>query len=165
MAAQVGNDDGKQVLFSGVPGDADRQRTQLNGVLTGLGMTADTEVTILSDGADGPRSLAEAASTGTVYHVLDWFRLAMRIQHAAQCAGGWPANTVNDCRERARFDRCGRTHPLASLAWPDPTGALPDPAHTGGRQCKGRGKARAGQIGGEAGEGIDRTGDLRIQSR
>jgi len=103
MAAQVSNDDGKPVLFSGVPGDADRQRTQMNSVLIGLGMTADTEVTILSDGADGPRSLGEAASTGTVYHVLHWFHLAMRIQHAAQCAGGWPANTVSDCRNRAKF--------------------------------------------------------------
>jgi hypothetical protein len=63
----------------------DQQHTQLNGVLTGLGMTADTEVTILSDGAEGPRSLGEAASTGTVFHVLDWFHLAMRVQHAAQC--------------------------------------------------------------------------------
>ena len=61
---------------------------QLNGVLGGLGMTADTAVTILSDGADGPRSLGEAASTGTVFHVLDWFHLAMRVQHAAQCASG-----------------------------------------------------------------------------
>ena len=103
MAVQVSNDDGKPVLFSGVPGEADRQRTQLNSMLTGLGMTADTEVTILSDGADGPRSLGEAASIGTVYHVLHWLHLAMRIQHAAQCAGGWPANTVNDCRDRARF--------------------------------------------------------------
>jgi hypothetical protein len=103
MVAQVSNDDGKPVLFSGVPGDADRQRTQLSGVLTGLGMTEATEVTILSDGADGPRSLGEAASTGTDYHVLDWFHLAMRIQHAAQCAGDWPANTVDDCRDRAEF--------------------------------------------------------------
>ena len=103
MAAQVSNDDGKPVLSSGVPGDADQQRAQLNGVLTGLGMTGDTEVTILSDGADGPRSLGEAASIGTVFHVLDWFHLAMRIQHAAQCASGWPASTVNDCRTRARF--------------------------------------------------------------
>jgi len=74
------HEDGKPVLFSGVSGDADRQRRQLNGVLIGLGMTADTEVTILSDGADGPRSLGEAASTGTVYHVLDWFHLAMHGQ-------------------------------------------------------------------------------------
>ena len=86
MAAQISNDDGKPVLFSGVPGDADQQRTQLNGVLTGLGMTAAAEVTILSDGADGPRPLEEVASTGTVYHVLDWFHLAMRIQHAAHFA-------------------------------------------------------------------------------
>ena len=41
MAAQVSNDDGKPVLFSGVPGEADRQDTQLNGVLSGLGMTAE----------------------------------------------------------------------------------------------------------------------------
>ena len=103
MAAQVSNDDGKPVLFSGVPGEADQQYTQLNGVLNSLGMTVDTEVTILSDGAAGPRSLGEAASTGTVFHVLDWFHLAMRVQHAAQCAGGWPANTVSDCRNRAKF--------------------------------------------------------------
>jgi hypothetical protein len=103
MAAQVSNDDGNPVLFSGVPGEADQQHTQLNGVLSGLGMTADTEVTILSDGADGPRSLGEAVSTGTVFHVLDWFHLAMRIQHAAQCAVGWPVNTVSDCRNRAKF--------------------------------------------------------------
>jgi hypothetical protein len=103
MAAQLSNDDGKPVLFSGVPGEADQQDTQLNGVLNGLGMTAETEVTILSDGADGPRSLGEAASIGTVFHVLDWFHLAMRIQHAAQCASGWPVSTVSDCRTGARF--------------------------------------------------------------
>jgi hypothetical protein len=103
MAAQISSDDGKPVLFCGVPGEADRQRSQLNGVLSGLGMTEDTEVTILSDGADGPRSLGEAASTGIVYHVLDWFHLAMRIQHAAQCAGGWPSNTGGDRQNRARL--------------------------------------------------------------
>jgi len=112
MAAQVSNDDGNPVLFSGVPGNADQQRTQLNVVLTGLGMTADTEVTILIDGADSPRSLGEAASTGTVYHVLDWFHLAMRIQNAAQCAGGWPANTVNDSRDRGRF-----TNAVEHIRW------------------------------------------------
>ena len=61
------------------------------------------EVTILSDGADGPRSLGGAASIGTVFHVLDWFHPAMRIQHAAQWASGWPASTVNDCLTRARL--------------------------------------------------------------
>jgi hypothetical protein len=97
MAARVSNDDGEPVLFSGVSGEADQQHTQLNGVLTGLGMTAETEVTILSDGADGPRSLGEAASTGTVFHVLDWFppgdahsaRRAIR-QRLAGCHGRRP---------------------------------------------------------------------------
>lgn len=76
MAAQVSSDDGTPVLFSGVPGEADQQCTQLNGLLSSLGMTVDTEVTILSDGADGPRSLGEAASTGPVFHVLVRQRLA-----------------------------------------------------------------------------------------
>ncbi|MBS0161028.1 MAG: ISKra4 family transposase [Nitrospira sp.] len=103
MTAQVSNDDGMPVLFSGVPGEPDQQHTQLNGVLSGLGMTVDTEVTILSGGADGPRSLGKAASTGTVFHVPDWFHLAMRVQHAAQCAGGWPNATVRARRDGARF--------------------------------------------------------------
>ena len=103
MAAQAGNDGARPVLFSGVPGEADRQCTQLSGVLNGLGMTADTAVTILSDGADGPRSLAEAASTGTVFHALDWFHLAMRVQHDAHCASGWPDATVRTRRDGARF--------------------------------------------------------------
>ena len=103
MAAQVSNDDVQPVLFSGVPGEADQQYTQLNGVLSGLGMTGDTEVTILSDDADGPRSLGEAASIGTVFYLLDWFHLAMRVQHVAQCASGWPNATVRARRDGARF--------------------------------------------------------------
>jgi hypothetical protein len=42
----------------------------------GLGMTADTEVTILSDGADGPRSLGEAASTGPF--IIYWTGFTLR---------------------------------------------------------------------------------------
>jgi hypothetical protein len=95
--------DSRSYSVACVPGEADQQHTQLNGVLSGLGMTADTQVTILSDGAYGPRSLGEAASTGTVFHVLDWFHLAMRVQHAAQCASGWPDATVRNRRDGARF--------------------------------------------------------------
>jgi hypothetical protein len=43
-------------------------------------------VTTLSDGADEPRSLGEAASVGPTRHVLNWFHLSMRIQHVAQAA-------------------------------------------------------------------------------
>jgi hypothetical protein len=96
MLAQVSNDDGKQVVFSSMPGEADRQRDPLRGVLHGLGATPDTPVTILSDGAEGPRSLGEAASVGPTHHVLDWFHLSMRVQHVAQAAIGWPDASAED---------------------------------------------------------------------
>jgi hypothetical protein len=96
MLAQVGNDDGKQVVFASMPAEADRQRDQLRGVLHGLGATAATPVTILSEGADGPRSLGEAASIGPTHHFLDWFHLAMRVQHAVQAAQSWPDATAED---------------------------------------------------------------------
>ena len=96
MLAQVSNDDGKQVVFSSMPAEADRQRDQLRGVLHGLGATPDTPVTILSDGAEGPRSLGEAACVGPTRHVLDWFHLSMRIQHVAQAATSWPDASAKD---------------------------------------------------------------------
>jgi hypothetical protein len=41
-------------------------------------------------------ALGEAASMGPVRHVLDWFHLAMRIQHVAQCVKGWPDATADE---------------------------------------------------------------------
>jgi hypothetical protein len=96
ILARVTNDDGKQVVFSSMPAEADRQRDQLRGVLHGLGATPGTPVTILSDGAEGPRSLGEAACVGPTRHVLDWFHLSMRIQHAAQAATSWPDASAED---------------------------------------------------------------------
>ena len=40
-------------------------------VLHRCGATPCTELTILSDGAEGPRSLGEAASVGPTFHVVD----------------------------------------------------------------------------------------------
>ena len=53
-------------------------------------------VTILSDGAEGLRSLGEAACVGPTHHVLDWFHLSMRIQHVAQAAMSWPDASAED---------------------------------------------------------------------
>ncbi len=67
-----------------------------------LGMTPQTPVTVLSDGAVGPRALGEAASIpGPVRHVWDWFHLAMRIQHVAQCVKGWPDTTADERQKGA----------------------------------------------------------------
>ena len=103
LLAQVGNDEGKQVVFSSVPAEAHSQTRQLRGMLHGLGATPATSVTILSDGADGPRSLGEAASPGPTHHVLDWFHLAMRVQHVAQAAKSWPDATESDRQAGARL--------------------------------------------------------------
>lgn len=103
FVAQASNDDGEQIVFSSVPVEADRQTQQLRGVLRRLSATPCTELTILSDGADGPRSLGEAASIGPTFHVLDWFHLAMRIHHVAQAVKGWPDNSNEDRHEGARF--------------------------------------------------------------
>ena len=47
LVAQVSNDDGKQVVFSSMPAEADRQVQQLRRVLYDLGATSRTPVTIL----------------------------------------------------------------------------------------------------------------------
>jgi hypothetical protein len=103
FVAQVSGAEGKPVVFGGVPAEADRPQQQLRGVLQGLGATPRTPVTILSDGADGPRSLGEAACVGPTSHVLDWFHLAMRIHHVAQAAKGWPADTPGEREDGARL--------------------------------------------------------------
>ena len=103
MVAQVGGAGGKSAVFGGVPAEADRQQQQLRGVLHRLGATPGTPVTILSDGADGPRSLGEAASPGPSRHVLDWFHLAMRIHHAGQVAEAWPAGTPGEREDGTRL--------------------------------------------------------------
>jgi hypothetical protein len=103
FVAQVSNDAGKQVVFSSMPAEADRQVEQLRNVLHDLGATKTTPVTILSDGAGGPRNLGAAASFGPTLHVLDWFHLAMRIQHVAQAAKSWPDATSAERREGARL--------------------------------------------------------------
>jgi hypothetical protein len=103
FVAQASNDNGEAIIFASVPVEADRQTQQLRGVLRRLGATPTTEVTILSDGAGGPRSLGEAASVGTTCHVLDWFHLAMRIHHVAQAIKGWPDATDETREQGVRF--------------------------------------------------------------
>jgi hypothetical protein len=103
FVAQVSGAEDRSVVFGSVPAEADQQQQQLRGVLRRLGATPSTPVTILSDGADGPRSLGEAACPGPTSHVLDWFHLAMRIQHVAQAAKGWPADPPGERADGARL--------------------------------------------------------------
>jgi hypothetical protein len=103
LLAHVSNDRGQQELFSSVAVEADRERLQLGAVLRNLGATSRTSITLLTDGAEGPRSLGEAASPGPTRHVLDWFHLAMRVQHVAQTVRSWPSTTEAGRRDGALF--------------------------------------------------------------
>lgn len=91
LIARAGRADDRdeELVFSSMPAEADRQVEQLRHLLVDRGATANTPVTILSDGAEGPRHLGERASPGPVRHVLDWFHLSMRVQHVAQAVVGW----------------------------------------------------------------------------
>ena len=51
-----------------------RQGLEAIAATVARGHPQTTPVTILSDGADGPRAVGEAASLGLTRHVLDWFR-------------------------------------------------------------------------------------------
>ena len=59
----------------------------IRGNLQAVGQTDDTEVTAFTDGCSGLRStLADAGVTKPP--ILDWFYIAMRLQHAKQAARG-----------------------------------------------------------------------------
>jgi hypothetical protein len=108
IVAQASNDNGKHMVFASVPDEAYHQAQQLRGVLHDLGAIQTTPVTILSDGADGPRAVGEAASLGPTRHVLDCFHLAMRIHHVAQAVKGWPDDTAENRAEGARLPMSSR---------------------------------------------------------
>ncbi len=55
--------------------------------LRAVGRTDDTEVTAFTDGCPGLRSVLVKAGVAKP-PILDWFHIAMRVQHAAQSAAG-----------------------------------------------------------------------------
>jgi hypothetical protein len=112
LVAHAKNDQGRERLFSTVSPARDGEWAQLNTVLRELGATPTTPVTIVSDGDDSPRVLGEKSSPGPTRHVLDWYHLAMRLQHGVQTVKSWPCATEADRRGGARLADC-----LEHLRW------------------------------------------------
>jgi len=54
--------------------------------LDALGYRASTDLTVLTDGAAGLRALARRAVDAPITPILDWFHVAMRLQHMRQKA-------------------------------------------------------------------------------
>jgi hypothetical protein len=99
MLGRVTGADGQERVFSSLPAEADQQTRQLRNLLVASGATSNTPVAIVSDGAEGPRQLGQSAAPGPTRHVLDWFHLSMRVQHAAQAVAGW-MTAAPDNKER-----------------------------------------------------------------
>src|SRR3984957_13174515 len=79
---------------SGAVAKADTDITTLiRQSLRAVGRTDDTKVTAFTDGCPGLRSILVDAGVMTP-PFLDWFHIAMRIQHAAQTASGLPADDL-----------------------------------------------------------------------
>jgi hypothetical protein len=82
--------DGRQV-FGAVAKSGTDIKEQLRGSLEVVGRTADTALTAYTDGCSGLRRiLVDAGIAGLP--ILDWFHIAMRLQHLKQVAGGLSAD-------------------------------------------------------------------------
>ena len=94
LEVRVGNVEtpsgGRQVFGAVVNADTDIEGL-IRRNLDAVGRAKDTAVTAFTDGCPGPRGiLADASVAGPP--ILDWFHIAMRLQHLKQIAGGLSAD-------------------------------------------------------------------------
>jgi len=94
LEVRVGNVEtasgGRQVFGAVAKADTDLSAV-IRRNLRAVGRTDDTEVTAFTDGCPGLRSLLVNAGI-TTPPILDWFHIAMRMQHATQTASGLPTD-------------------------------------------------------------------------
>src|SRR5258708_23101332 len=58
----------------------------MKAALEDNGWTAESKVVVLADGADGLRTIVQAAIGAPPRNVLDWFHISMRLRHVEQMA-------------------------------------------------------------------------------
>jgi hypothetical protein len=96
LEVRVGNVEtasgGRQVFGAVAQADTDISAL-IRQSIPAVGRTDDTKVTAFTDGCPGLRSILVDAGI-TTPPFLDWFHIAMRIQHAAQTASGLPADDL-----------------------------------------------------------------------
>jgi hypothetical protein len=94
LEVRVGNVEtpsgGRQVFGAVAKADTDLSAL-IRRSFRAVGRTDDTEVVAFTDGCPGLRSILIDAGI-TTPPILDWFHIAMRIQHATQTASGLPAD-------------------------------------------------------------------------
>jgi hypothetical protein len=96
LEVRVGNVEtasgGRQVFGAVAKADTDISAL-IRQSIRAVGRTDDTKVTAFTDGCPGLRSILVDAGI-TTPPFLDWFHIAMRIQHAAQTASGLPTDDL-----------------------------------------------------------------------
>jgi hypothetical protein len=102
LEVRVGNVEtesgGRQVFAAVVRADTNIV-TLIDRQLDAVGRAGDTELTGFTDGCPGLRSILAAAGV-TAPPILDWFHIAMRLQHLKQIADG--LSTDDAAREKAK---------------------------------------------------------------
>ena len=94
LEVRVGNVEtasgGRQVFGAVAKADTDI-KVLIRRSLDAVGRTADTMLTAFTDGCSGLRRILADAGV-TEAPILDWFHIAMRLQHLEQIAGGLSAD-------------------------------------------------------------------------
>ena len=102
LEVRLGNaepSEGTRRVFAAVAKTDTAIETLIRCTLTEVGQGTDTELTAFTDGCPGLRALLVEAGV-TAPPLLDWFHVAMRLQHAEKSAGSLPADTPE--REQAK---------------------------------------------------------------
>jgi hypothetical protein len=103
LEVRVGNVEtpggGRQVFGAVAKSDTDIT-ILIGGNLDAVGRNGDTDLTAFTDGCSGLRSILAGAGI-TNPPVLDWFHIAMRLQHAKQAASGLSTDTSGRMEAKA----------------------------------------------------------------
>jgi hypothetical protein len=102
LEVRVGNVEtaaGGRQVFGAVAKAGTNIETLIRSNLESIGRTDNTEVTAFTDGCPSLRSILAAAGV-TKPPILDWFHIAMRLQHAKQAASGLSTDTPNRVQAR-----------------------------------------------------------------
>jgi hypothetical protein len=100
LEVRLGNvetSDGARQMFAAVAKTDTPIEVLIRRGLREVGQTADTEITAFTDGCSGLRSILVHAGVTTL-SFLDWFHIAMRLQHAEKIAGTLPIETLEQVK-------------------------------------------------------------------
>jgi hypothetical protein len=90
--------------FSAIQRKTTQATSMIRSQLELSGYHQSTDLTVLTDGAKGLRNLARSAVDAPITPILDWFHVAMRLQHMRQKARGL-STRVPTHREAKKLSR------------------------------------------------------------